>query len=275
MNEKERLAKEQINVEKAANKAKVSSIIPELAYYPGLGKYGNKRPLDDKLIPYATACIEMVRLLNDKAAILYNNIVETCKKPEYAEVMAPLMLNTARKPYDSYELLETFQREGPSKPIAEAIQERMEGHKWPPELWDIMSNFVLYGFNKDYESPKVILDNSRELFVALSTSVFYDVVYGDQPIGEYVKAGTASELLGKTPNSRAERRQKKRLIEKFHHLGFGAVSRQTLLYGAEVWYKCRVNPGKQVLVCDELKLSNESILSKWIKPYDDATGYPR
>ena len=264
-------------------KTPVSSIIPEVAYYPGFGKHGKKRPQDDKLIPYAEACIEIVRLLNDRAAILYKKIVEVCKEPECQAIFGALLTDTFRQPDDTSRLLSALRSEGATKRVAEAMTNRMQGHKWPPELLKAMDDFVLHGFNRDdFESPKVILDNSPSLFAALWMTAIFDTIPGNQPnpIGDRIKAGTVADLFGNDPKPRAKRRRKEKIIASFHRLGCGAVRKQTLMHGAELWYESRLYPGKLVLVCDELSRKNpkpieESTLSTWIKPYDDATGYPR
>lgn len=265
-------------------KAPVSSIIPEVAYLPGFGKYGKKRPLDDKLIPYAAACIDIVRLLNDRAALLYKKIIEVCKEPECQAIFTILLSDTARQPADASRLLELLRCEGPSERAGKTMGDHMQGHKWPPELFKNMDDFVLHGFNRDedIESPKVILNNSPALYFALGMNAIFDTVAGDRAENtrERIKAGTVTDLFGNDPKTRPERRRKEKIIKSLHKLGFGEVRKQTLLHGAELWYGSRVNPGKLVIVCDEISRKSErtlevSTLSRWIEPYDRATSYPR
>lgn len=279
MNEQERATQNPVDIGKSISKEPVSSIIPDLAYYPGFGKHGKKRHPDEKLIPYAEACIDMVRLLNNKAAQLYDQLLQICNGPECQEIFTRLKLHSWRRPYDTACLLETFHRDGPSKAVDEDIAERMGGLHYPPSLTKAMDDFILYGFNKTddikNEAPKVVLEDCYPLFIGLSTLAFYDALGLPEPLYNRVKQGSVSDLFGKDPASRPERRRKRKIIETFRSLGCGAVSKQTLLYGAELWYKSRVKPGKLVLVCDDLHISDPSILSHWIKPYDDATGFPR
>lgn len=56
MNEQEKAIPKITDAEKGATMLPVSSVLPEgIAYYLGFGEHGAKRPLDDKLIPYAAA----------------------------------------------------------------------------------------------------------------------------------------------------------------------------------------------------------------------------
>jgi len=287
MNEQEKAVQNLTDTSKTTEKAPVSSIIPDgVAYYPGFGEHGKKRHPDERLIAYAAACIEIVRLLNDKAATLYNQVVQIGKEPECQEIFAKLKIHYQRRPYDTANLVETFRRDPLSESASAEITVRMEGLHYPPTLKKSMGDFVLQGFNAPddirYDSPKVILDLEIEtpLGVALATNVYYDALGLNQPLYDYIKQGSVSDLFSSTPGPRHERRRKKSIIASFHKLGSGAVNKQTLIYGAELWYKCRVTLGKLVLVCDEIsrnrpKPIEESALSRWIEPYDHATGYPR
>lgn len=268
------------DTEKAVEKPPVSSLIPDTAYYPGFGKHGAKRPLDDKLIPYAAACIEIVRLLNDKAAFLYNQIVEVCKEPECDLLFATVMVHHVNNPRGSLKLLQTAQTRGLEKSVEDEVRRRMGGQEPPPRLWKAMEDFVLQGFNCEVDiyngCPKVTLalDKNRALFVALTTNALTDAIGLNVPLHDAIKPGSALPLFGVTPKSRAERRRKTKLVASLHKQGFGAASKQMLLKGAALWYKARVNPGKLIDVASEEEI-DPSKMSNMIEPYDEAVGYPR
>jgi len=262
MNEQEKLINNRTDTQKAVEKPPVSSIIPEgTAYYPGFGKYGKNRWQRGQLVPYAAACIEIVKLLNDKAASKYKEVVTAFQEPKVQAIW------------------QNLQQKGLTAQFVADI------HDLPHVVDKAMEEFVLLGFNRGDDikngCPKVTLDSERSapLYTALATNAATDAIGVNVPLHDDTTPGSVLSLFGSDPKARPERRRKSKLIASFHKHGFGAVSKQTLHYGAELWYKSRVDPGKLVLVCDLLyhegKSMGESVLSRWIEPYDHATGYPR
>lgn len=267
---------------KYSEKPLVSTVIPETAYYPGFGKHGEKiNPKGIKyLIPYASATIEVVRLLNDEAARKYNDIVDAYKEPECREVIEQLLSHNIKDPAGTYNLLETFRTEGRmTDSIIETMRNRMGDKKIPPIALKTMEDFVLKGFNREVDMrkllPKVKLEGSDVLFVALLTNAFTDSIDLNVPLYDEKRLGDILSLFGSDPKTRAERRRKAKHIAFFKKHSFGNVHKKTLMDGAVCWYKARVDPGKSVDVWTKFPQMNESVFSTLIKPYDDANGYPR
>jgi len=270
-----------VNSSEDVGKPPVSTVIPETAYYPGFGKHGKRiNPQGIKyLIPYSSATIEVIRLLNDKAAYKYKDIVEAYKEPECREVIEQLLSHNIKDPAGTYNLLETFRTEGRmTDSIIETIRNRMEDKKIPPMALKTMEDFVLLGFNSEvdikYKSPKVILEQNA-LFVALVTNAFTDSIGLDVPLYDANRLGDILSLFGSDPKTRAERRRKAKHIAFYKKHGFGNVHKQTLMDGAVCWYKARVNPGKSVDVWSKTPGMNQPRFSTLIAPYDYANGYPR
>jgi hypothetical protein len=257
MNEQEKLINHATGTEENAGGLPVSSIIPGgITYYPQLGKHESFTPW---LLPYAAACVEIVKLLNDTAVIKYKLVVEACKTPEIQAL---------------WESLKAAKLSNNELGIRNALQ----GFHTPVSLRKAMEEFVFHGFNREpdieFKTPKVVFDERKALPIALFLNAVTDAFGVDVP--QHDAVNTLLYLFGSKPTNRRERRMKTSL-RTLYRTGFGleAVHKQTLMNGAEWWYKARVNPGKVVEVCNEFHLSNEPEVSRTIEPYDDAVGYPR
>src|SRR4030042_2359972 len=200
MNEQEKLTQNTVDTRETTEKAPVSSIIPDSAYYPGFGKHGKKRHPDERLIAYAEACIDVVRQVNDKAANLYIEVVRICKEPECQKIFANFKKHYQRRPYDTWNLVETYQCNPLSESVSDEITQRMEGLHYPSRLTKSLEDFVLHGFNSPddirYQTPRVVYIEENPLSIGLVTIAFFDALGLSEQVYNIVKEGATSDLFG-------------------------------------------------------------------------------
>lgn len=161
------------------------------------------------------------------------------------------------------------------------------------ELTKHAYSFVLRAFNRKIDienrTPKILPDKSPLWLATIVHSLVvnylpYSEVEGpaalaDKSLIEFIHFQAELPVW---PGSRPGRDAKKAIRQTLKREGYRLKHESVIQMGAEVWYKCRVNPGTIEAYLDDLdELAEEDTyplranIEAIISPYDEATAYPR
>lgn len=265
---------------------------------------------------YATACVQTVLMQSREANNAFNEVKKALDLPscqillKKAELKAP---DTNK--WSSKTIKKMMEKGVKSIEKGEGIRDlpwfsSAAQYKDNADLIrfnKLISEFVRVGFNRKEDLAK----NRPKVLVEKAPFLFFAIVF--RSIAEYcqVRLETWNKyrpdeidkvMTGSDPTTRQERKRvrlKKRDIkERYNQLKWILLKNKLLLKYANLWYKCRVNPGTIEDYLDELDKKAQSIetskftnkqLKKFeaeyhpdrsnietaISPYDEATGYPR
>jgi len=164
--------------------------------------------------------------------------------------------------------------------------------------------FVLRSFNRQVDQEdrcwKVVPKSARALVWTTAFRGFVNFLGVDVDVGDRQRLGEEADFWffdkASKPTTEFGRSRKRALHRYLRREKFVRMCDRTLLRWGEIWYKCRVEPGRLVIVQQELVKAREaglvdasdplnfdriasekdtSYLSKKIDPYDIAMGYPK
>lgn len=147
-------------------------------------------------------------------------------------------------------------------------------------------DFIMLGFNRkvdlENQTPKLLPGNSLYLVRAIHDSSLLDYLAEKpelrgprvMPNGEVAKLHWFCHTLASNSTARKGREIKHTIVQTLRHEQFTLSRYQTMLDGAEMWYRARVFYNTAREAADYYNIDPID-LSKRIEPYDDATGWPR
>jgi len=152
--------------------------------------------------------------------------------------------------------------------------------------------FVLGAFNRkldiENQTPKILPQKSPLWLATIFHSLVVNylpysevegpAVLADESVIKFIRFQTELPVW---PSSRPERDAKKAIRQALKREGYQLKHESAMRKAAEMWYKCRVNPGsiEQYLsdIGDQYPyiIMQRGNVEALIAPYDEATGYPR
>ena len=294
-------------------------IFPSRFYYP----FGQLPEL--RLLLYAGACVQVVLTQREDYQKVYSLICDAWGLPG-----CQLLVNEYKRhipdTWNGVREAVTLSVKGliPKGREDTLTKLDLEHNRDYQTLRQAIGYLIVYGFNRkqDLENlkPKIIPKNS----LYLVRSIYNDslIEFGlqarqrarecGQPIVNTIVDGVSlyetggklfdlALLMGMKHSTREGRQLKQNIVGTLKKKGFTLCHDETTLRGAEMWYKCRVNPGTiEQYISDESsridqqaeQLSSQELESYYhnkqkliypersnietaIAPFDDATGYPR
>ncbi|MFC1907448.1 hypothetical protein ACFLW8_05125 [Chloroflexota bacterium] len=199
---------------------------------------------------YATACIEIVLLHSPEANIAYYEAIEALELP------------------GCQALIKMANIHGPDNNewISKLIKSRGKGKASPglPKLWfdtskqykenddyqsfiEQISNFVRVGFNRqvdqDNERHKVIAEKARFLFAAILIRTIAEYCKVRLKDWNKYRTNDIERIMTSNPTTSPERLKKREIRQTYNRYKWALHHDFKLLKYADLWYKCRVNPG--------------------------------
>jgi hypothetical protein len=271
----------------------------------------SRRP-DARLIAYALACVEAALKLSQAARERYLEVIEAYSSPEPTRAWESVKHNTATNRPRAASILgrstapwhgkELDQRE--AKRLLTDIDGFIGNVNSMPAAHRAIAWFILKNFNREIDHEdwrwKVMPKTAPALVWALAFKGFVNFLGVDIDVADRQRLGDEADSWffekARKPTTNLGRSQRRELHKCFRREKFVRMCDSTLLRWGEIWYRCRVAPGRLVVVQEELVSEREagltddpnlprsdriasekdtSYLSKRIEPFDIAMGYPR
>ncbi len=263
---------------------RLSANIPEQA--------ANYRPFERspeiKLETYANACLETALEYSEDARQIYILIIQSYELP----CCQVLIRDLVRCKQDIRDWLraraKVIVKDAPQPDLPDSCKDviaKLEGNTDFHELYRLIDGLIMFGFNRkidlDNHMPKVIY--SPYLTQAITFYSLLDYLQIRPDVGRGPRVIPDSELnefswfcrtLASDPTTREDRKVRRMIARTARKNGFKLHHNQTILDGAEMWYRARVLCNTAREAADYYHIDAID-LSKRIEPYDDATGWPR
>jgi len=259
------------------------SELPDAIYWPF------KRLPESKLEAYAATCVETALMFSEDARQIYTGIVQSwellgCQAliGDFAQCKQDTrtyLCNRAKAAVENESL--------PRWPDSwNDVISKAEGNTDFHKLLKYVASFILGAFNRkidlDNHALKVLPRESPYLGKAV---VFYSLLdyLSEKPElrGPRVISGTEltefhwfCRTLASNPTTRMSRQVRRQIVRTLRKNDFTLHHDQTIVDGAEMWYRARVSCDTAREAADYYHIDPVD-LSKRIEPYDDATGWPR
>lgn len=257
--------------------------LPDAIYWPF------ERLPELKLEAYAMACIEIALRFSKDARAIYAKVVQSWELPGCQTLIGDFVQckqNTRNWLHDRAKAVVK------NKPLAdwpnawiEVIMKFKDNTDFH-ELLMHVHDFIILGFNRkvdlENQAPKLLPRNSLYLVRAIHDSSLLDYLAEKpelrgprvMPNGKVAKFHWFCHTLTNNSTARKERERKHTIVQTLRHEQFTLSHYQTMLDGAEMWYRARVfyNTAREAANYYNIDAVD---LSKRIEPYDDATGWPR
>lgn len=259
------------------------SDLPDAIYRPF------KRLPESKLEAYAGACVDTALKYSEEARVIYAEILQSWELPG----CQVLISDFAEHKQDTRAWLQNRaeavirNKPQPGRPDGwEDVIAKAEGNSDFSKLRVYAGYLILKTFNRkidlDNHAPKVLPRKSPYLGRAI---VFYSLsdylwinpelrgpsVISDDELAQFC---WFCHILGSNPTTRMGRQVRRQIVRTLRKKDFTLHHSQTMLDGAEMWYRARVLCNTAREAADYYHIDSVD-LSKRIEPYDDATGWPR
>lgn len=298
--------------EPETKEARVTTATPQRA----LTKTALSWPPEALPFAYSIACIDIVLQRSQEANAAYYEAINALELPGCQALITKAKVQAPDTNAWSIKTIKKLLKKGvKSLEKGEDIRDlpwfsSVEQYKDNADIlnfYKLVCEFVRVGFNRQEDlaenRPKVLAEKAPFLSMAV---VFRAIAkYCEVKLenwNKYRPDGIDKVMTGNDPTTRSERknvRPKKRDIkERYKQLKWVLLKNKLLLKYANLWYRCRVNPGKIELYLNELDKEAQKIdtsrftnneLKKFeteyypdrsnietvIAPFDEATGYPR
>ena len=259
------------------------SELPDAIYWPF------KRLPESKLEAYAATCVETALMFSEDARQIYTGIVQSwellgCQAliGDFAQCKQDTrtyLCNRAKAAVENESL--------PRWPDSwNDVISKAEGNTDFHKLLKYVASFILGAFNRkidlDNHALKVLPRESPYLGKAVVFCSLLDHL-SEKPEMRGPRVISDTKLtefrwfcrtLASNPTTRMSRQVRRQIVRTLRKKDFTLHNYQTIVDGAEMWYRARV-------LCDIAREAADYYridaidLSKRIEPYDDATGWPR
>jgi len=244
---------------------------------------------ESKLNAYAMACVETALRYSQDARTIYAKIVQSWELPGCQVFIGDLVECKAdtRAYQRSLANVDVRNQPLPSWPSKwNDVIAKAEGNTDLSKLRSYAGYLIVKAFNRkidlDNHELKVLPSESPYLGKAL---VFYSLldylqiwpdlrgprVFSDSELTEF---RWFCRTMASNPTTRMSRQVRRQIMRTLRKKGFTLHHYQTILDGAEMWYRARVLCNIAREAADYYHIDPVD-LSKRIEPYDDATGWPR